>query len=243
MNIAFYINYGFYQDARTALSRLKAHGVDKVVTWIDHDVEATATLGEHELFSYVKDNALQIDAAIVPHDHLPYLSNTRYGRKDAIKAYKQAVLTAVDNHVPLLVMDAAPLSAPYVEALREICAYASENGVIIALRDAADADVIGVLSQVDDLYYCLDTAQCIKHHLDVPARVEALKSRLVYVILSDVGHNDERCLPTYGNTDFAPILAAVKASGYVGTYAVYASSAKGITDADAFIEAAKSIVK
>jgi len=243
MNIAFYLNYGFYQDTRTALQRLKAHGVTRVVTWVGHDVEAATTLTEHELFAYVKDNDLTIDAAIAPNNHLAYLSNTRYGRKDALKAYKQYVLTAVDNHIPMLILDAAPLSAAYVEALKELSSYAAEQGVMLALRDAADVDMIGLLGEVDNLYYCLDTAVCIKHNIDVTQRVDALKSRLMYVILSDVGHNDARYLPNYGNTDFAPILEAIKASGYIGTYAIYASGAKGISDADAFVDAAKAIAR
>lgn len=243
MNIALYLDYGYYQDARTALGKLKAHGIEHVVTWVAHDVECTSTISEHELYAYVKDNGLTVDAAIVPNDNLAYLSNTRYGRKDALKAYKQYVLSAVDNRIPLLVLDAAPLSDAFVDALKEICDYAAEQGVIIALRDAQDADVIGILSRVDNLYYCLDTAVCIKHGYDPTARLSALGSRLMYVLLSDLGHDDTRYLPTYGTTDFAPILDAVKATGYVGSLGIYATNAKGIADADAFLEAAKTVVR
>ena len=243
MKIALYMDYGYYQDARTALNKLKAHGIEHVVTWVGHDVECSSTLTEHELYAYVKDNGLTVDAALTPNDNLAYLSNTRYGRKDALKAYKQYVLTAVDNKVPLLVVDAAPLSDTYVDALKEICDYASEQGVIIALRDAPDADVIGILSRVDNLYYCLDTAVCLKNGIDPIARVNSLAKRLMFVLLSDLGHDEARYLPTYGNTDFAPILDAIKASGYVGTYGIYATTGKGIASADALIDAAKNIVK
>jgi len=242
MNIALYMDYGYYQDARTALSRLKAHGIDRVVTWIAHDVDCTSTLTEHELYAYVKDNGLTVAAALVPNDNLAYLSNTRYGRKDALKAYKQYVLTAVDNKVPLLVLDAAPLTDAYVDALNEICAYAAEQGVVIALRDAPDADIIGILSRMENLYYCLDTAICFKNGIDSLSRIASLKERLMFVLLSDLGHDDARYLPSYGNNDFAPILDAVKAAGYVGTVGIYASQAKGVADADAFLEAAKGIL-
>lgn len=241
MNIAFYLNYGYYLDTRAALAKLKEHGIGRIVSWVGRDVDSATTVSEYELFGYVKDNGLAIDAAIVPNDQLAYLSNTRYGRKDAIKAYKQYVLTAVDQRIPLLIVDAAPTCDAYVEAMREICAFAKEQGVLVAVRDGVGVDTVALLSEVEDLYYCLDTAACIKNGIDVPQRLGAVGKRLMYVLLSDLGHDDTRYLPTYGNTDFGPILAAIKNAGYVGTVAYYASNAKGIDSADEMIEAAKAI--
>ncbi len=241
MNIALYLNYGHYLNTQTALAKLKEHGIDHIVAWLGRDVESATTVSEHELYAYVRDNGLSVDAAILPNDQLPYLSNTRYGRKDAIKTYKQYILSAVDHKVPLLIADGAATTPAYVEALQEICDFAQENGVLFALRDSADADVVGLLSQVNNLYYCLDSAACIKNGVDVCARLAAVGKRLVYVLLADVGHDDTLYLPDYGNTDFSPIKAAIAATGYVGNLGIHANAAKGISDADAFIEAAKSL--
>lgn len=237
--IAMYIHYGQI-GTQAALQKLKEHQIGQVIAWLGHDVEHCTTLTEHELFAYLGDNGLQVAAAYVPNDQLAYLRNTRYGRKDALKAYKQYVLSAVDLHVPLLILDGAPTSDAFVDALTEICDYAAEQGIMVALRDGADVDTIGLLSRVNNLYYCLDTATCIKQHLDPVARINALSSRLMFTVLSDLDHEDTRLLPTEGHTDFAPILTTLRASGYTGIYGIYATTC-GAQDVDAFLETAKSI--
>ena len=241
MNIAFYVNYGYYLNTQAALAKLKAHDIDRVVCWLGRDVDSVSTVTEYELMGYVKDNRLAVDAAILPNDQLAYLSNTRYGRKDAIKAYKQYVLSAVEHGVPMLITDAAKVCDAEIEAFKEICDFATEQGILVAVRDCADVDTIGLLSQVDNLYYCLDTAACAKNAIAVPQRLTAIDGRLVYVLIADVGHDDTRHLPQ--EADFAPIKNALNSTGYAGSCAIYATAAKGIADADAFVEAAKALVK
>lgn len=237
MKHALYYAYGHYLSTAEALKKMKSHGLTDVLAWIGQCPAQNTAVGEHELYTELADNGMSVSAAYLPAAQLPYLSNTRYGKKDAIKAYKQYILSASELRVPLLIMDAAKTCEPLIEALQELANYAAEKGVLLCIRDGADTDVVGLLSRVDNLYYCLDTAMCIKYDVDAVQRIRDLRQRLMFVVLSDLNADDSRILPGSGKHDFAPVYKALKADNYTGVCGVHATSCKGAATADAFLDA------
>lgn len=219
---------------------MEEHDIKDVVAWLGQDPYHVAGGDEHELYANIKDCGLKATQAFLPNTYLPYLANTRYGRKEAIKAYKQYVLSAVEYGISLLIMDALPVGEGYMQAMQELCAYAKEQGVMLCVRDVASADMIGLLSRVPDLYYCLDTAACLKNGYDIQERIDALQDRLMAVVLADLALDDTRLLPGSGKTDFAPILKALSDTGYQGLLTVHAQKAANL-DADGFLDAVKAL--
>ena len=217
MKTALYLDYGV--SLASACSEVKAHSIDRVLAWVGHDPARRTALGEHELYAYIKDNDLQVVGALCPSDNLAYLGNTRYGRRDAIKHFKQAVLSCAEHRVPLLIMDAAPTNPALIESLEEIAAYAKDNGIMLCIREAQGADTVGLLTAIPDLYYCLDSARSFALGQNPAERVTAAGERLAIVLLGDVVGSDdsigERRLPGKVH-DFAPLKDALKANGYRG---------------------------
>lgn len=238
MDKAIYLDYGI--PPVSAAEQLKAYGVKRVMAWVGHDPAHRTPLGEHELYATISDNDLTVVGALCPKDNLPYLANSRYGKKDAIKHYKQAILSCAEHRVPLLVMDVLPSSQAFVDSLSELAAYAKESGILLCIRESAGADTVGLLTDVPDLYYCLDTARCLALGLDPVERIRAAGERLAIVLLGDAASDDaiaERVLPGKLH-DFAPFFAALEASGYQGDVVVTAQS-QG--DIESFLTSIKSL--
>ena len=240
LKLALYCHYGYYLSPQQALKKMHEHGIMQAITWLGQDPYCTTNIDEHELYATLRDAGLQAPIAYLPNNYLPYLANARYGRKEAIRAYKQYVLSGLEYGVGTIICDALPATEPYIEAMQEICDYATEQGMIVCVRDGAEVDIVGLLGRVPNLYYCLDTAVCLKNNIDPLQRIEVLQQRLLAVVLSDLAMDDTRLLPGTGKTDFGPILQAIAATGYQGVVGIHAVKAVNL-DADAFLEAAKAL--
>lgn len=208
-----------------ALEKLQAHGFRHVLAWIKQEPENRTTLSEHELYGYISDHNLEVAAAFVGNGMLPYLANSSYGRKEALKHYKQAILSAEEHRVPLLVMDALPTGEPFVSALRELADYASDNGVMLCVRDGVDVDTVGLLSEIDNLYYCYDTAAIMRSKQDLLVCAERAQDKLMLVCLGEELPGKQRLVPGTGKVDFAPIVAFLEKIKYQGIWGVSANTA------------------
>ncbi len=239
MKSALYLDYGI--NLAAACEQVKQAGIRRVLAWIGHDPARRTALGEHELYADLSDNDLEVAGALCPNDNLIYLANSRYGKKEAIKQYKQAILSAAEHRVPLLILDVLPTSDAFVESLREIVDYAKDNGILLCIRETAGADTVGLLTEIPDLHYCLDTARCLALGLDPVERVGAAGERLAIVLAGDIAGNDdaigERVFPGRLH-DFAPLWAALSSSGYLGDVVVTAQAG---ADADGFLNAVKGL--
>jgi len=235
MKTALYLDFGI--SLTKACAQAKSHGIERVLAWVGHDPARRTAMGEHELFANVADNNLTVVGALCPNDNLAYLSNTRYGRRDAIKHFKQAILSCAEHRVPLMILDAAPANQAFVESLAEIADYAHDNGIMLCVREAQGADTVGLLTAVPNLYYCLDAARSLALGQNPVERVTAAGDRLAIVLLGDVvGQDDaisERRIPGKVH-DFAPLREALSAAGYQGDLVITAQA-----DIDALSDACR----
>lgn len=243
--LSVYYNYGYLLPHTAALSKLKQHGLDHIIAWVGQNPYCKDNCSEMELYASARDCGLTVDCALVPSGNLPYLSNTRYGRKDAIKTYKQYVLSAADAQVPMLIIDVAPVCDALVAALTEICAFATERGVMICAKDAPDVDMVGLLTAVPDLYYCLDTAALQAMHIDPVSRIEACRDKLMMTLVGDLKPNmdmaDVHLLPDATSPRWQALIQALQTNGYQGKLGIFAGYANGCADADSFLQAVEKL--
>lgn len=74
---------------------------------------------------------------------------------------------------------------------REVVAYASEKGVMIALENGPLALLAAAMEQVDDLKICIDTGHVYFTDNPMKAYVDTLKPRLVHLHLQDTLPNTD----------------------------------------------------
>ena len=238
MKLALYCHYGYYLSPTQAFKKMREHNITECIGWLGQDPYCNTGIDQHELYATMRDAGIQARQAYLPAGYLPYLANARYGRKEAIRAYKQYILSGLEYGVNTIICDALPANEPYIEAMQEICDYATEQGMLVCVRDGTDVDIVGLLSRVQNLYYCLDTGACFKCGVDPLQRIDVLHQRMLAVVLSDLALDETRVLPGTGKTDFDPILQAIANTGYQGILGIHAVKALNL-DADAFLESAK----
>ncbi len=120
------------------------------------------------------------------------------------------------------------LRGRFKEAFLPLVEYAAKHDVLLQLEPICKAETVLINSTRDGLEFLselgdpenvgllYDTFHSYLEDGDMAAAVQAASGRIFNVHFSD----SHRGLPGYGDIDYAPVIGALRASGYTGAYAL-----------------------
>ena len=236
-----YAYCGFDITAEDRFEKIKQAGFEKVAVWCHNDFNTNSGISEYEQFKFVKEQGLAVSYAHAPTKYAPYLMNKYYGAKEAVKNHKIYIKGAREQGVNIVVAHLPEVNAAVIENVREIAAFAEDQGVKFAVENLTGATPFDELfDAVKNVYFCYDTCHALMFGDASGEMADRYMDRLVTTHLSDGdGEKDCHYMLGKGKFDFTALAAKLKKGGYKGDFVSEAFQSPEYADISEFLSDTK----
>ncbi len=242
LSIYAYFGYSLTPEERFALIKKYFQGA---AVWRGEDFRLNSGITDHIQDGIIRETDVKISYAHAPIRLTPYLNNGYYYRKETLKTYKLWIRGCKERGIPVMTIHAENLTKAGIENIRELAAFACEDGVKLAVENTVgDAPFDELFSAVDNVYFCFDSCHAAMNKDVKGNMLTKYGERLAALNISDSdGIGDSHLLPGDGVCDWEHIAEKLRKLKYNGDYTAEVFAGSAITDPDAFVKAAADRMK
>ncbi|MDI9521513.1 MAG: sugar phosphate isomerase/epimerase family protein [Bacillota bacterium] len=227
---------------KDTLSCISKYGFRSVELWADTvHFDPRAQISRKDIAAWLHEYRLHVHSA-----HAPFRNfanppkNSDEFLKYRMGLWKETIDDCNELEIPILVMHALNrIEYPYTmedagiikDTLAELCEYADQRGVAIALENIPDAsdpkhnDISCTLKnqkalfEIEKLNFCLDIGHVPLSKANVFEEIDAAGERLIsFHVHNNDGLSDAHNLPDDGIADWPKIYQYVREKGYQGEF-------------------------